>query len=99
MRSLSIMSDSIVSSPWNSHHNPQLLNGLQEELLVREEEDYIRKLKQRYIVFSQIQSKILNVVILLLLLLNVALYTDMFSLIYETFLTRANNVQQAYKTP
>ena len=67
--------------------------------MVREEEDYIRKLKQRYIVFSQIQSKILNVVILLLLLLNVALYTDMFSLIYETFLTRANNVQQAYKTP
>lgn len=65
------------------------LDMTQEDNMILQEENYIQKLKRRYITFGEIQSKALNVVILLLLLLNLALYTDMFTLIKDTFLIHA----------
>ena len=69
--------------------SPSTLNTLQESLLIQEEEQYIYKMKQRYIALWQIQSKVLNIVIMLLMLLNLVLYTNMFDMIQDTFLISA----------
>lgn len=75
--------------PLDPVSSPSTLNTLQESLLVQEEEQYIYKMKQRYIALWQIQSKVLNIVIMLLMLLNLVLYTNMFDMIQDTFLISA----------
>jgi hypothetical protein len=61
----------------------------QEQLLIQEER-YIVLLKKRFVAFWEIQSRVLNVVIMILLFLNIAIYTDMFTLIQKTFFVPTN---------